>query len=187
MIKLNRYLKDNPSIFDKICFKIDDLISWFSSKYQILERMVFWGWKLRYDYDFDAHVLYHHHYLKLDRMYKCFRDHGHCAWNSDINNPRMRHLRITRELAKRLYEDGYRTHIEAHNKKWGLPNIRFIEIPKSRYFTSTIDRENVKTEKDKKLERDSFKRAISKDHAQKKQEKRMFFDLMEKNIDIFWD
>ena len=77
------------------------------SKYEMLKRMAFWAWNMRYSYDFDAHTVNRMIYLKLNRVYTCMRDDSHLLWNSSESNTRMRQLKETVELFKRASEDDY--------------------------------------------------------------------------------
>lgn len=103
----------------------------FRILYEHIERFFYWGWKLKGSHDWDYSFFYEIMYLKLNRMYNCFRDYGNCMGNSDINNTEMRKLRMAIELCNRLKDDKYRnvkisnyyrkyffTLLEKHLNKW---------------------------------------------------------------------
>jgi len=154
---------------DWLSNKWGDLVSEYHSRKEMLGRMIFWGWKMRWNWDFDARTIYDILYYKLDGLYVCFRDHGNCDWNSSEDKKRMKKLRIARELARRLAKENYHTNLNMHDKKWGEGTTP------------------LKIEKEKKLEEKEIMRAYKKDDLQKESEKRYLFMLIEKYIDRWWD
>ncbi len=94
------------------------MFKFFRILFEHIERFFFWGWKLRGNHDWDFCYFYEIMYLKLDRMYKCFRDFGICIWNSDINKKEMRKIRIARELCKRLSNDDRHTKKSVYYKQY---------------------------------------------------------------------
>jgi len=158
-----------------------DITKFFISKYEMIKRMLFWGWKLRNSWDFDACTIYEILYLKLTRIYNCFLDDGHCLWNDDINNKGMRELRTAIELAKRLSEDTYTYYNEKHNEKWGKPEFSFD----NNVFKST--RNKVLSKEDKIQEKKEFRIALNKDNKQCINDQKELFKLLNKNISYWWD
>ena len=136
---------------------------------EMVQRMFFWGWKMRHNYDFDASYIYDILYLKLDRVYTCFLENGHCVWNDGADTKGMKRLSIARNLAKRLSKDNYSTHMDEHYKVYP-PN-------RSRPFLARWGRE----------ESLSFRRAVKKDSVQREGEKKYLFTLLEKHLDCWWD
>jgi len=152
-----------------------DLYSVIFSYKEMIQRMLFWAWNLRWNYDFDGTYLYKIIYLKIDRMYKYFKDHGHCMWTNNINNNQMRKLRIARECAKRLYKDKYTINaIDEMDKKWGKLNIDYERF---KYIT----------EQDKINERKDNIRIHDKYEKIKNNDKRLLFGILEKHLEGFWD
>jgi hypothetical protein len=131
-----------------------DIIYKIASYIEMFKRMLFWGWKMRWNFDFDGQYVYNILHLKLVRMYKCFINHGHCLWTNDINDPLMRKLRIAIECSKRLKEDEYILNCYNMSKKEGRNKTKAI-----------------------------YKRY---DDIQKN-DKRLLFKILEKNLDSFWD
>lgn len=108
---IKRNLKDN-SLLQKVY--LSEYLDWvfklrgtYRSYKEMFRRMLFWGWHMRWSWDFDAQTLYKMLQLKLSRLNYVFENHGHCVWNSDRDNKRMRELREMIELFKRLFEDEY--------------------------------------------------------------------------------
>jgi len=142
-----------------------DILKWLMQQYEMIRRMVFWGWKLRNSWDFDAQTIYTIMYLKLDRLYNCFRDNGHCVWNSSERNSRMRQLSECRELFRRL--DEYDPMMVAYDEVFGLEYV-----PHGKRF------KHQELLYQRRLNHHTKIRAYMKHRA---------FHLLEKNIDIWWD
>lgn len=133
-----------------------------------IQRMFYWGWKMRNSVDFDACAIYEMLYLKLDRVYNCFLVNSHCVWNSDPNSKGMRRLRIARELARRLSTDLYIDNYEKHLEKF----------PKEDDWLEFRMEDN---------ERKSFLRAVKKDDYLVERDKEYLFELLNRNINFWWD
>ena len=156
------------------------MISKLREYYEILERMLFWAWTMRYSYDFDAHTNYLVLHHKLRRQYECFRDHGHCVWNDDVNNNRMRKLHEAMMLAKRLHEDHYdmRAFDEADER------FRFVMDILSDEKYNRIETRYLDTPERAEM----FRKGRAKMyHQQKEYERKRFYYLLEKYTDHFWD
>lgn len=134
-----------------------------------IKRMIFWGWKMRNSYDFDASTLYDMIYYKLDRVYNCFLEDSHCVWNDGPNTKGMRKLRIARELARRLKDETYTYHYEQYLLKYEPERL-------STHWTSWTIRN-----------RKEFKRAIQRDSAMQKRDNDYLFKLLNKNLTHWWD
>lgn len=165
---------------DWVSDKCNSIISEFRSKKEMIERMIFWGWKMRNSWDFDASTTYSMIHLKLDRCYKTFKDHGHCAWNSSEKLNRMRKLKEASKLAERLYEDKYdirafkETDERFKFKQWFTPSKYGSQ------WHSTYE----KTPKRARI----FYKARGKVYlAQKKYEHKRLFELLDKYLDQWWD
>ena len=163
------------------------LVSKYHEYTEALDKMIFWAWHMRWSYDFDAHTMYWMLYYKLDRMYKCFRDYSSCVWDSDINNPKMRKLRITRELAKRLAEDNYTTQADKIQEIYGELKLKSgprvpgkPSVPCEFFMTKA-------TKADQEKAQARLHKAYLEDDRQKEYERKWFFKLLEKNIDFWWD
>jgi hypothetical protein len=175
------------TLLEKIQYRYYEFTKTIRRYYEMTRRMIYWAKKMRYSYDFDGHTIYYMLYCKLDRMYACFRDYSHCVWNSSESKPHMKKLRVIRELAKRLDKDDYSTHTNFHNNKWGKPKMTFEKIENSTSSLMHINRDNIKTKKDKELERKDFRRAITKDDLQKVYEREYFFKMLSKYLPDLWD
>jgi hypothetical protein len=163
--------------------KINELFEWFRSKYEMICRIFYYGWKMRNSYDFDGHALYGVIYLKLDAMYRCFRDHGHCVWNRNKNTVSMRRIRIARELARRLDEGDYFSRaLIPHDKKWGTSEVKF-KNGKGIF----IIYENAKNYEQQEQARDEMLLYYNKAEEQIQTEHKELFRLLEKYLQGWWD
>lgn len=156
-----------------------NIIYWIRDKYEMIKRMLFWGWKLRNNADFDSHFLYEIIHLKLRKIYECHRDHGHCVWNSSKNNKQMRKLRECYELAKRLYDDEYRL-----NKVSKIMDKYKSNQSKNNFVESYYPEAKAINHK---LYTFIIKRSMDKDNAILKERKDRLFTLLYKYIDEWWD
>lgn len=150
--------------------------------FQKCERFIYWGWKMKDSVDFDSHDIYLLIHLKLSRNYKCFRDHGHCVWNSNENTKLMRKLRETKELALRLYEDDlhYRAYREA-DERFGH-KTEFVPTDNPNFSRLKMYYEN----NPKRAE--LFKKARAKIyHKEQQHRKDRFYHLMSTYLERFWD
>jgi len=170
------------SIKDYIEDKYYDFIGFFSSKYQMLQRMFFWGWKMRWSWDFDSHTIYEMLHYKLDRLYNCHLKYSHCVWNSDPNNNLMKKLKEASILAKRLSEDQYDIKaFEEADKKFKLKSWmeKIKDTSYSRYY-STYEITPKRAE--------LYRKARVKIYFKQKQyEKDRLFKLLNQYIAIWWD
>ena len=185
---------DNPncekeSMFTKLADAWYDVVGWFKSKLEMLERMLFWGWHMRWNWDFDGHCLYDIIYLKLDRLYKCHRDYGHCVWNQEEDATEYRDmvaLRLAVRVAKRLAERGDTFYCKGlhdrHEAKWGKIDIKFES---SIMMISSIP--NANTPELIEQERKESRYLYEMDHKIRERDKKILFTLLRKKLDGWWD
>jgi len=102
-------------------FKSDDgyywsteLYYWLNTKftivYEMLSRMLYWGWVMRNNYDFDSTYMLIMLHNKLTKMHNCFDKHGICVWNRDKTSDqysKMKSLKLCITLLDRLIKDEY--------------------------------------------------------------------------------
>jgi hypothetical protein len=158
------------------------VIRFFPKTYEKLNRMIFWGWKLRYSWDFDASTLYEIIYLKLDRVQKCCLKHGHLEWDSSPDTNLMRKLSELKGLAKRLSEDNYHKnssrfhdmYCRLDQNKSPLDYMFTKHHPEARPISET-------------MYSFFFKKAIDADNKEKIADKKRFYYLMDKYLESFWD
>ncbi len=86
-VKHKPFLITKLSIFEKIVDYIHDKYNYFVIiPYETICRFLFWGWKLRNNYNWDCqNLLYYMIYLKLDSLIKYSRKYGHLMWNNKEN------------------------------------------------------------------------------------------------------
>ena len=140
---------------------------------EMVKRMVFWGWKMRWSWDFDANTIYEILHLKYNRIYKCMEKHHHLEWNKNIETKGMKKLRTMVLLTKRISDDKY------------------VDIADPTYwdeFWAEKERNNIKDffDRDEK-DRERFVNAIKKSEEIKKQDKEMFLKLLKEDNDGWWD
>lgn len=158
-----------------------DRVSCYHNYKEQIQRMWFWARKMRRNYDFDALFIYDMLYDKLDRVYDTMENHGHCVWNSNVNNPDMRRLSEARILAKRLSQDRYNTNTDRfycmyRRKSGGAVGDFFYDLYP-----------NAKTLENEKLYNYMFKKSYENDNKLKKIEKDRLFHLLNTYIEHWWD
>ena len=181
--------------------RLEDFVDWMSDlytdlfiiPYETLCRFLYWGWKLRHSYEWEAgHGLYYMIYLKTKGLIDYSRDHAHLCWNNNEDGTEFRKLKIACNLAKRLWEEDYHTHREIHNKKWGN-KIEFDFLPHSydkdgkplTYSMISINEQRRSKEENEK-ERKEYRIAIEKDQQQDS-ERKYLMELLFKYMDRWWD
>lgn len=166
-------------IIDYISDSLHDIKKWFIVQYEALSRQFFWAKKMRWNYDWDGVYIYKLLNIKLERMIKIFRDHGHTVWTSE-NTKLMKQLLEANELSKRLFE---------------YDNIYFYKFIRTyAYKKHSINvfsqRLKYKTEKTM-ISKEKYiylgKIARKKDATSHKLLKDRFFYLLNKNIENWWD
>ena len=91
-----------------------------------------------------------------------------------------KNVKICRILLDRILKDDYSCW-DVHDKKWGRGKLSFENN------TLEIIRSNVKTEKDKEVERKEFMRCYEQDVMLKDQDYEYLFKLLYKHIENWWD
>ena len=143
---------------------------WFSEliviPFEMIQRMIFWGWKMRYSYEWSCHSVYLMIHLQLKAIIDYSKEYAHCTWNSNYNGKEMRKLRFACELAKRLWENDYDTHVRVYQEKWGE-----TKFSKKIFGIRKADRS----------------RAFDMDNKQEKTEKELLFKMLNKYLDNWCD
>lgn len=147
--------------------------------FEMLQRMFFWAWKLRYNYDWEGAFIYEIIYLKLKRMRYTFLNHGHAVWCEEDSNL-MRKLTEAMGLAKKLRYD-YHKNMERFYSKYMSSCKSFMSMKelKSMYPNAKVI--------DEKTYRFFFKKAYEKDNNERKSDQKRLHYLLEKYTDHFWD
>ena len=130
--------------------------------YEMICRMCYWGWHMRNSYDWDYAYLYQTINLKMRRMDVCFKN-GYHEWTK--NDGRMyKRFKEAMELSKRLSNGG------------------------SNYYLYQISIEKVlNCFKITKEEDELFRIAILKDDLINKANKARFWEIMENDIEHWWE
>lgn len=136
---------------------------------EMVKRMLFWGWKLRNSWDFDASTIWEMLNLKYTRIYNCMNKNGHLEWNKNENTKSMKRLRTMIVLTKRLNDEKY---VDiADPTFWS----EFHSNPNNKW-DSCFDGETGKR----------FSRAVKNSRVIEEQDKEMFLKLFKHN-DGWWD
>jgi len=169
-------------------WKIQDIFwyswtDWLRAKYEMLERMIFWGWNMRWSYDFESLECYEMLYLKLKRVYECHRDHGNCMWNSNPLNKDMKRLREAVGLAKWLNENsnGVRKNYTKVSEKYYNSEDRGCLVNESRKLYPKAKPIN------SKLYSFMLSKAFEKDDQEYITKKNRFFFFFFKYLEVWWD
>jgi len=165
------------------------LSEWISTKYYNITYGVknLWKWLpiVWKDRDWDHYYLYKLLNFKFKNMEYLHRNYSHIK-NGDIIADQ---LKVVKLLTKRLIEDNYIEKIwNDHDKKWGEIKLNYESTPTYKNCVEVfLKRENIKTEEDKKQERKEFRRMSDKEIMLRKQDKEYLFELMNKNIEGWWN
>lgn len=163
-----------------------------------IKRFFFWGWKLRDNHDFDGAFLLEVIEIKLQRMHDGFKKYGHCLWTTEEVDPeypdapnRMALLREAIQLAKKLRESDSNLYLkdesDAYFEKWGHHEMEFSEEDERGFSRCTLKQANVITEEDKVKSREEFHVLMEQSYAAYCKDRKRLFDILEQNIDHFWD
>lgn len=176
----------NASLWQKFYYSdfLDPLynfIKFFRIKYETLERMLFWGWKMRHNYDFDGQYVYATMYLKLERTHRCMKEDGHLMWNADHESNLMRKLAECKMLAKKLSQYNYARYtsvfhdVYCREGKSGFLGKSMAKFhPDARPISSNMYRA-------------FFLAAIASDNKEKSEDKKRLYFLLDKYLEHWWD
>lgn len=187
LVKWAMKYQKNRTLWQKFYYSdffdlLHKVITWFSVQYQTLERMLFWGWKMRHSYDFDAHTVYEAIHLKLERIHKCMKENGHLEWNSDESNNLMRKLAECKGIAKKLAEENYRRHCTTFHETYRTKRQT------SSWLDEAMERHYPKARViDEKTYSHFFKKAIEADNLEKNADKKRLYYLLDKYLEQWWD
>lgn len=147
--------------------------------YETIARMLFWGWKMRHNKDYDGQFMYEVISLKLERMQRCMNKYGHLEWNSSPDTPLMKRLAEAKVLAQRLSQSGGDRH-----------TMEFMELYKSPDKCTFTESLNIFTNArviPRNLHRFYFKKALERDKLEHEAEKKRLYYLLNKYLEHFWD
>lgn len=136
---------------------------------------------MRHSYDFDAQTCYKMLYLKLSRVYDCMLNDSHLMWNSSPSNVGMRKLNECRILAKKLAEDDYSLNYNKLMLKYrdDRRNSIFSDMRIELYPNAKV----IPT----KMYSTFLKKAFAKDNNNRLDDKKRFYQLLDKHLDSWWD
>ena len=185
---LERYNMNKMDKLERVFRKTpwDKLVSFIHEYVEVLNRVIYWAWAMKRSYDFDANTIYDMLYRKLDRLYICFINNGHCGWNSDANKPLMRKLSIARNLAKRLSNNNYTTQEDRVTTIYGNVKLQFTPSKRDNLHNCDFYMEKAPPEQQKKALNLLYIAQI-RDDQQRKLEKEYLFKLLHKHLESFKD
>jgi len=154
-------------------------MSFLINLYETIARMLFWGWKLRHNKDYDGQFMYEVISFKLERMQRCMTKYGHCEWNSSPDTPLMKRLAEAKVLAKRLSQSNGDTYVMEHMERFSRPEKsdlvrRFNLFPDAKVLPE-------------KLYRVYFKKALERDKMEHAEQKKRLYYLLNKYLEQWWD
>jgi hypothetical protein len=149
---------------------VRNLIRWFP---------VIWN-----DRNWDQYYIYIILRKKLKLTEKTLRNGHHLYADRTADQ-----IKVCIFLLNRLIKDEYHMNaFKRHNEKWGETEFEFEKIKdRPGYSSLKITHPNVKTEKDKKLQKKDFKRASDHVEYLTNQDVEMLFRNMNKYIRGWWD
>lgn len=155
-----------------------------SVKYGI-KNLIIWFPIIWKDRNWDHWFLYKMLKFKLSRMEKYHRKYG-IALRSEI---KANEMKTCVNLLDRLIEDNYGDMtFKKHNEKWGEIEIDWVPYKdRDDLVKCLITRTNVKDEEDEKLERKQFIRLCKHESNLIKQDIEYLFNIMNKQIQSWWD
>jgi len=156
--------------FRSIKYGIENLVAWFP---------IIWN-----DRDWDHNYLYVILRKKLSRMEYLQRNYGHSVEAERI----AKQLKICKLLFDRLIKDKHAdSFFDKHSKKWSKVIFSFSDVNKNNVREVTIDRTNIKIEKDKEKERKEFLRICEHENYLINQDIEYFCKLFRKHVRRWWD
>lgn len=135
------------------------------------------------DYDFDGHSLFDIIVFKLKRIEKELIN-GHA-----IHEPKeLQAIRVIIKLGQRLIDDKYGDRIlDRHDAKWGASEYWTTPNVDSEYFSFHSQRPKAVFEKQKTQERQEYLDALNLCNNIRLRDRRLFFNLLNKHLDSFWN
>jgi hypothetical protein len=136
-----------------------------------------------YDRDWDHHYMFVLWEKKFARMAYLFEHYGHHVGDKET----AQRLRVCASLCRRILDDDYAEVLRAeHDKKWGKGEFRF-EPSGHRTSTLHIDRVNVLTPEDEKLEREEFVRIMKHGEHQRANDLKYLCETVATYAFGWWD
>jgi hypothetical protein len=148
-------------------------------------RMLYWGWAMRNNYDWDHDFIIEMLVLKMERMRNYFLKHGYHSTECKNYKPKMQSISLAIKLGHRLLRNEYEMHQRAFAKKYGPLNIRTTpesSTPNSVTLIFTLNKAYVT---DDQL-RESAE-AWQADENMKNRDYQRFYKIISKYSTYWWD
>lgn len=148
-----------------------------------IKNLFIWAPIIWRDRNWDFIYLFFMLHKKLSLMEPVIRD-GHCVGGED----QAKDIKTCKLLVKRIIDDNYYENAFInHERKWGELNITWLPTENSNYCRLEVERTNVKTEKEKEIERKQSKFLYEHADKMKDQDVKLLFKMMSKKGLTWWD
>lgn len=178
------------AIYDRVYHHYHNFTTFFYRAYKTVERFLYWGWTLRYSYDWDFMYLEEMMLLKLKRIRKYCVEQGHLVWDQSPEEDEFKSLKsldLAIALLERLTTRSdimYAIHTEKkHEDKWG--RLEFDFKRKDSLFRTK--RSNVKTPEDEEKEREESRKIFDLSFKIYNRDRKWFYNIMYKYGRHWWD
>lgn len=153
-------------------------------RYYMLQRFFYWGWNLRDSHDWDYSQLYAIMLLKMKRMHKAIENGStEAACKKKI----LKSLKEAIKLCERLLEDNYTRNLDKVAKKWGEHEFAFNPSDTKGFSTMYSFNKNALNPKDQKKANEETMIAYTKDDFEQTMDRMRLFQVMQENIQKWWD
>ena len=151
--------------------------------FDTIERFFYWGWKLRHNYDWDSAGIYDMILFKLDRMIPIFEDSQYHSYSKKFVN-RMKEVR---DLAKRLKQGDYNQYHDSFEEKWGRQTWNTESIKEGQITRICFNEPPSVNDTNLEKYHSEFKKAMTDDYNAEIADRKLFFELLNKYIQKWWD
>jgi hypothetical protein len=158
------------------------------SIYGTIKRFLYWGWKMRDNYDFDHTYIYIMLKLKISRMSKLFIENDYTE-DEDWNHSR-RAMEFCINVLDRLIEDEYSNkQTDILDAKFGASEMTSEQIASGKTFRVIFMRNGIEESKtpDHEEYHEEFLRRINFADRKRKRDINLLFKVMEQRIEYWWD
>ena len=150
--------------------------------FDTIERFFYWGWKLRHNYDWDSAGIYDMIIYKLDRMLPIFEGSDVHSYTPKFINK----MKQVRELAKRLRQGDYSRNHDAFEAKWGSSNWNTYSANNGITKMLFVNPLSVNASNEDRYHEECGK-ALKADYADEVADRKLLFEMLNKNIQKWWD
>lgn len=142
--------------------------------------MLYWGWAMRHNHDWDYEHLLEVNVLKLRRMHALFSSPDSYHSPDCINYlPKMKSLRLALKLGQRILDDKYDDHLVNN------VDVRFEPNGDTTYIMVLVDSKTKRklTDEELKVRHELWARA----DRRKDRDRKIFYSILAKYSIYWWD